>query len=107
MLVIVDATSGTEPAFAQEVASGLRGRGLEVEVRAPTNASMFDSGVHLVEAGLAIRVPERPDQATMGVIEDVVRSALQHRSSLRRRTREVPVYLGESYRTLGWIDIFG
>jgi hypothetical protein len=43
----------------------------------------------------------------MSAIEDVVRAALQHRSSLRRRTRTVPVYLGETARALVWIDVFG
>jgi hypothetical protein len=68
---------------------------------------MFDTGVHLVAAGLAIRVPERPDPATRTAIAEVVRGALQQRSSLRRRTRTVPVYLGETARALDWIDVFG
>jgi hypothetical protein len=107
MQVIVDGSAGSDPEFAAEVATGLRGRGLEVEVRPPSPTSMFDTGVHLVAAGLAIRVPERPDRATLDAIEEVVRSALQHRSSLRRRTRTVPVYLGETARALVWIDVFG
>jgi hypothetical protein len=107
MLVIVDGSAGGEADFADEVARGLRDRGLEVELRPPSAASMFDTGVHLVAAGLAIRVPERPDAATLTAIEDVVRAALMHRASLRRRTRTVPVYLGESARALAWIDVFG
>jgi hypothetical protein len=107
MLVIVDGSAGGEADFADEVARGLRDRGLEVELRPPNAASMFDTGVHLVAAGLAIRVPERPDAATLTAIEDVVRAALMHRASLRRRTRTVPVYLGESARALAWIDVFG
>jgi hypothetical protein len=107
MRVIVDGSQGGEPDFAEEVARGLRGRGLEVEVRPPNPTSMFDTGVHLVAAGLAIRVPERPDPATRTAIAEVVRGALQQRSSLRRRTRTVPVYLGETARALDWIDVFG
>jgi hypothetical protein len=107
MLVIVDGSAGGEADFADEVARGLRDRGLEVELRPPNAASMFDTGVHLVAAGLAIRVPERPDAATLTAIEDVVRAALMHRASLRRRTRTVPVYLGETARALDWIDVFG
>jgi hypothetical protein len=30
-----------------------------------------------------------------------------HRSSLRRRTRTVPVALGEGRRVITWIDVFG
>jgi hypothetical protein len=107
MQVIVDGSAGGEANFADEVASGLRDRGLEVEVRPPNPASMFDTSVHLVAAGLAIRVPERPDSVTLATIEDVVRAALMRRASLRRRTRTVPVYLGESARALAWIDVFG
>jgi hypothetical protein len=107
MQVVVDSSAGGEADFADEVARGLRARGLEVELRPPTSASMYDTGVHLVAAGLAIRVPERPDAATLGAIEDVVRAALQRRASLRRRTRTVPVYLGETARAVAWIDVFG
>jgi hypothetical protein len=67
---------------------------------------MFDSGVHLITAGIAIRVSERPERAVLGAIEEVVRAALLHRPSLRRRTRSVPVRLGETERVLEWIDVF-
>jgi hypothetical protein len=107
MQVVVDGSAGGEPDFADEIARGLRDRGLEVEVRRPSSTSMFDTGVHLVDAGLAIRVPERLDAATQAALEDVVRAALQHRASLRRRARTVPVYLGETARALVWIDVFG
>ena len=107
MQVIVDGSAGGEPDFAEGVARGLRDRGLEVEVRPPSPSSMFDTGVHLVAAGLAIRVPERPDAATLATIEEIVRGALMRRQSLRRRTRTVPVYLGETARALAWIDVFG
>jgi hypothetical protein len=107
MQVIVDGRAGGERDFADVVARGLRDRGLEVEVRPPEPTSMFDTGVHFVAAGLAIRVPERPDRETLTAIEDVVRAALMRRASLRRRTRTVPVYLGESARALVWIDVFG
>jgi hypothetical protein len=51
-------------------------------------------------------VPERPDGSTLRTIEEVVRSALQHRASLRRRTRSVPVRLGETELAIEWIDVF-
>ena len=63
--------------------------------------------MHLVSSGIAIRVRERPDRETLATIEDVVRAELLHRPSLRRRTRTVPVHLGESLRVLEWIDVFG
>jgi hypothetical protein len=107
MQVIVDGSEGGDADFAAEVARGLRDRGLEVELRPPSPSSMFDTGVHLVAAGLAIRVPDRPDRVTLTAIEEVVRAALLRRSSLRRRTREVPVYLGETARAVTWIDVFG
>ncbi|HSD80749.1 MAG TPA: hypothetical protein VLB47_08810 [Solirubrobacteraceae bacterium] len=107
MRVVVDNSAGGDPQFADEVARGLRARGLAVELREPSVSAMFDTAVHLVSAGMAIRVPERPDAALLGEIEGVVRSALLHRPSLRRRTRSVPVHLGESRRVLEWIDVFG
>ena len=67
---------------------------------------MFDTAVHLVTAGLAIRVPSRPDRVTLAAIEEDVRAALLHRPSVRRRTRSVPVHLGDTPRVLEWIDVF-
>jgi hypothetical protein len=107
MRVIVDASAGGEPDFAEEVARGLRGRGLEVEVRPPRAEAAMDTAVHLVLAGIAIRVEERHDRALLDVIGDVVRTALMHRPSLRRRARTVPVHVGESARVIEWIDVFG
>jgi hypothetical protein len=107
MQIVVDGSAGGEPAFAGEVARGLRERGLDVELRPPTGGSMFDTAVHLVSSGIVIRVGERPDRETLAVIEDVVRAALLNHASLRRRTRTVPVHLGETARVLEWIDVFG
>ena len=105
--IVVDGSAGGEAAFTEAVARGLRGRGFEVEVRPPKSGSMFDTAVHLVSSGIAIRVQERPDRATLEAIEEVVRGELQHHPSLRRRARTVPVHLGESLRVLEWIDVFG
>jgi len=107
MTIVVDGSAGGEAQFAGAVARGLRDRGLEVELRPPTGGSMFDTAVHLVSSGLVIRVDERPDRETLETIEQVVRSELQHQPSLRRRTRTVPVQLGETARVLEWIDVFG
>jgi hypothetical protein len=106
MQVIVDNSAGGDSRLADDVAGALRSQGLEVELRAPGPSAMFDTGVHLVSTGLAIRVSERPDRATLSAIEHVVRTALLHRPSLRRRTRSVPVHLGETARVLEWIDVF-
>jgi hypothetical protein len=67
---------------------------------------MFDTSVHLVTAGLAIRVPSRPGRDVLAAIEQDVRAALLHRPSIRRRTRSVPVHLGDTPRVLEWIDVF-
>jgi hypothetical protein len=106
MQVIVDNSAGGDSRFADDVATALRSHELDVELRAPGPSAMFDTAVHLVSAGLVIRVSERPDRATLAAIEDVVRTALLHRPSLRRRTRSVPVHLGETARVLEWIDVF-
>jgi hypothetical protein len=107
MRVVVDNTAGGDAGFADAVARGLRERGMEVELRPPPPATTFDTAVHLVSAGIVLRVDERPDRATMSVVEDVVRGALMHSASLRRRTRTVPVQLGETARVLAWLDVFG
>lgn len=104
--VIVDNSAGGDSEFADEVAIGLRARGIPVELR-PSRGAMFDTAVHLVDAGTVVRVSEKPDRATLEAIEMVVRAALMHRSSLRRRTRSVPVRLGETERAIAWIDVFG
>jgi hypothetical protein len=67
---------------------------------------MFDTAVHLVTAGLAIRVPAKPGRDVLAAIEQDVRAALLHRPSIRRRTRSVPVHLGDTPRVLQWIDVF-
>jgi hypothetical protein len=105
--IVVDGSAGGEAAFTEAVARGLRARGFEVEVRPPKSGSMYDTAVHLVSSGIAIRVQERPDRATLEAIGEVVRGELQHHPSLRRRARTVPVHLGESLRVLEWIDVFG
>lgn len=106
MRVIVDNSAGGDAGLADEVASSLQSRGWEVEVRQPGPTAMFDTSVHLISTGLAIRVSERPDRAQLGAIEDVVRLALLHRPSLRRRTRSVPVRFREGEQTIEWIDVF-
>jgi hypothetical protein len=107
MELVVDNSAGGDTAFAAEVARRLRVRGFDVDVRPPDPRTKFDTSVNLLSAGIAIRVPERPDQALLGAIEEDVRQALIRHPSLRRRTRSVPVHLGDGPRVLEWIDVFG
>ena len=106
MQVVVDNSAGGDPFFAGEVVEGLRAKGLSVELREPPHLKEFDTFVHVVSAGLVIRVSEQPDRAVLEVIEEVVRTGLMHRPSVRRRARSVPVRLGETGRAIEWIDVF-
>ena len=103
---MVDNSAGGDPDFAAEVARSLRARGLAVELRAPSREIMFDTAVHLVSAGIAIRVQRMPERSLLVAIEQDVRAALLRRPSVRRRTRSVPVHLGDTARVLEWIDVF-
>jgi hypothetical protein len=107
MRIVVDNSAGADVGFADEVARGLRALEHDVEVRPADPRAKFDTSVHLLSAGLALRVDERPDRAALARIEDVVRAALLHRTSQRRRTRAVAVHVGESARVIDWIDVFG
>lgn len=84
----------------------LGARGLVVELRRPGQQVRFDTSVHLVSAGIAIRVSRVPEAPLLAAIEQDVRAALLHRPSERRRTRSVPVHLADTARVLEWIDIF-
>lgn len=106
MRIVVDNSAGGDAQLAEQVAQGLRDRDIEVELRASRPGAMFDTAVDLVSAGMVIRVSERPERALLDTVASVVRAALQHRASLRRRTRTVPVNLGESRRVIEWIDVF-
>jgi hypothetical protein len=107
MEIVVDNTAGGDADFAAEVGRRLAARGFAVEMRRPDPRAKFDTSVDLLSAGLAIRLPQRPDRELLAAIEEDVRAALLHRTSLRRRTRAVPVHLGETPRVLEWIDVFG
>jgi hypothetical protein len=102
----VDNSAGGDPDFAAEVARLLRARGHTVDVRPPSRRTMFDTAVHLVTTGIAIRVSRVPERPVLAAIEQDVREALLHRPSERRRTRSVPVHLADTARVLEWIDIF-
>jgi hypothetical protein len=104
--VIVDNSEGGDTELAETVTRALAGRGLDVELRQPIKGAVFDTAVHLISVGLTLRVSERPDAETLAVLEETVKDALRRRTSLRRRTRSVPVHLGETARVVEWIDLF-
>jgi len=104
--IVVDNSAGGDPDFAAEVARLLSSRGLGVDVRSAPRDLSFDTGVHLVSAGLVIRVSGVPERSVLRAIEDDVRAALLNRPGERRRTRSVPVHLADTARVLEWIDIF-
>ena len=102
----MDNSEGGDAELAEEVTHALTAKGLSVELRRPNPGAIFDTAVHLISVGLTLRVSERPDPATLAVLEETVRDALRRRTSLRRRTRSVPVHLGETARVVVWIDLF-
>jgi hypothetical protein len=106
MEIVVDNSAGGDSELAADVARRLRARGLEVELRPPPPSAKYDTSVDLLSAGIVIRVSERPDRGLLAGVEDDVRAALLRRPSMRRRTRSVPVHLGETQRVLEWIDVF-
>jgi hypothetical protein len=107
MAIVVDNSAGGDADLAAEVGALLRARGFDVEMRGSNPRAKYDTAVHLLTTGLAIRVPQGTERAVLTAIEEDVRAALLHRPSLRRRTRTVPVHQGEGARVLAWIDVFG
>ena len=106
MKIVVDNSAGGDSELAADVVRRLQERGLQVELRPPPPSAKYDTSVDLLSAGIVIRVSERPERALLAGVEDDVRAALLHRPSLRRRTRSVPVHLGDGARVLEWIDVF-
>jgi hypothetical protein len=104
--IVIDNSAGGDADFAAEVCRRLRDRGFAVALREAGRQAMFDTAVHLVTAGLAVRLPEVPERSVLAAVEEDVRAALLHRPSVRRRTRSVPVHLGDTARVLEWIDVF-
>jgi hypothetical protein len=105
--VVVDNSSGGDHQLAASVTAGLRERGHTVDVLDPEPASMFDTAVHVVSTGIVLRVDETPPAGELEEISAVVRDALMRHPSQRRRTRAVPVALGDGGQVLTWIDVFG
>jgi hypothetical protein len=104
--VVVDNSEGGDGELAEAITRALADQGLSVELRRPSPGAIFDTAVHLISVGLTLRVSERPDPGTLAVLAATVKDALRNRTSLRRRTRSVPVHLGETARVVEWIDLF-
>ena len=107
MHVVVDNSSGGDHQLAASVTTGLRERGHTVDNLDPEPASMFDTAVHVVSTGIVLRVDDNPPAGELEEISEIVRDALMHHPSQRRRTRAVPVALGTGGQVLTWIDVFG
>jgi len=105
--VVVDNSAGGDAQLAEDVAIGLRERGFEIELRPPSPGTMFDTAVRAPSAGVALRLQERPEPGVLEALEEVVRAALMRRPSLRRRSRAIPVHVGDMPRPIEWIDVFG
>src|SRR3954468_10566234 len=105
MRIVVDNSAGGDAALAGDVARALEAGGMEVEVRSPRPAAVFDTSIHLISAGFVIRVFDRRQPHEMRTIGEAIRTALRHHPSLRRQTRSVPVHLSETARVLEWIDV--
>jgi len=75
-------------------------------VREPSPQALYDTSVHFVVEGVAIRLQDDPGQFDLAAIARAVREAEARRPSEHRRFRDVPIYAGESSRVLTWVDVF-
>jgi hypothetical protein len=77
-----------------------------VELREPAPRALYDTAVHFVVEGVAIRLQDEPGQVDLAAIAKIVRETEARRPSAHRRYRDVPIYAGESNRVLKWVDVF-
>jgi hypothetical protein len=77
-----------------------------VQLREPSPRALYDTSVHFVVEGVAIRLQDDPVQFDLVAIAKAVREAEARRPSEHRRFRDVPIYAGESSRVLTWVDVF-
>ena len=103
--LIVDNSSGADSAFAKHLQTQLEAEGFAVTLREPRPGAHFDTSVHFVADGVAVRVAEDVDRATLARIAGVVRASERARPQ-RKRFRAVPIYRRETSRVIAWVDIF-
>ena len=77
-----------------------------MELREPSARALYDTSVHFVVEGVAIRLQDDPGQFDFTAIAKAVRETEARRPSEHRRFRDVPIYAGESSRVLKWVDVF-
>ena len=78
-----------------------------MELREPPPHAMYDTTVHFVVEGVAIRVPDQCGQRELDAVAAAVREAEAHRRNPLQRSRAVRIYQGETNRVLAWVDVFG
>ena len=100
-------TERSEPEFAVDLGAALSAAGFDVELREPLPQARYDTSIHLVVEGVAIRVSERPGRPQISRIAATVRQVEARRRNERGRYWAVPIYEGETSRVLEWVDIFG
>ena len=103
----MDNSKGAEPEFAAGLRDVLSAAGFEVELREPAPEARYDTRVHLVVEGVAIRVSKGPGRSEVSTTAAAVRQAEWRRRNVRGRYREVPIYEGETHHVLQWVDVFG
>jgi hypothetical protein len=104
--LLVDNSNGADAQFASDLRVALTAAGFEVGLREPSPLALYDTSVHFVVEGVAIRLEGDPRQFDLAAIAKAVRETEARRPSEHRRFRDVPIYAGESSRVLTWVDVF-
>ena len=104
--LLVDNSNGADAQFASDLRVALTAAGFEVGLREPSPRALYDTSVHFVVEGVAIRLQDDPRQFDLAAIAKTVRETEARRPSEHRRFRDVPIYAGESSRVLTWVDVF-
>ena len=75
-------------------------------LREPSPRALYDTAVHFVVEGVAIRRQDDPRQFDLAAIAKAVRETGARRPSEHRRFRDVPIHAGESSRVFTWVEVF-
>jgi hypothetical protein len=105
--IVIDNSNGADAQFASDLQAALSAAGFEVELREPSPRALYDTSVHFVVDGVAIRLQDDPRELDLAAIAKTVRETEARRPSGHRRFRDVPIYRGDSSRVLTWVDAFG